>query len=42
MSFICNICGEEHSEDERSHDSICIYCDLNLVNDANIDDPQLF
>ena len=41
MSFICSICGEEHTEEERSHD-VCIYCDTTLVHDANIDDGQLF
>ena len=42
MSFVCKICGEEHQDNERSHDNVCIYCDLNLLNDAFSKDPQLF
>lgn len=33
MDFICSICGEEHTEDERSHDNICIYCDTNVIDE---------
>jgi len=40
--FTCSICGEEKTEDERSHDDICIYCDLNIVDDKVKDDSQLF
>ena len=42
MSFICRICGEEHTDDKLSHDDVCIYCDTTLVDDANLKDGQLF
>ena len=39
---ICKICGEEHTKEEMSTIDTCIYCDLNLVHDINIEDGQLF
>jgi hypothetical protein len=42
MTFICSICGEVKDDSELSHDDVCIYCDLNIMHDANIEDGQLF
>ena len=35
MSFICKICNTEYEDDELSHDDVCIYCDLNIVDDIH-------
>jgi len=44
MTFVCSICGMEKDEGERSviHPDVCIDCDTTLVNDAHIEDGQLF
>ena len=42
MTFICAICDTEHSEDKRSYDDICIYCDTTIIDDVTKDDSQSF